>query len=193
MTALAGVERLAPDAIVTASPEPPPTASRSKIGLQAGTRWPLDEMLASMMMVSANDAAYAVGRNRRRRQPHELRDRRRTQTARRLGMRTARSATRPASPTRRRTRAARCQRVRPRDRDAQRADRPRDREVGRHARRTTSPTRRRAALAHQPQQVPARRGLRLRGRQRVQDRLHRHGRSTRSSRPRSATAASASR
>src|SRR2546421_5436484 len=59
MTALVGVERIAPKGKVTtdataAAVEP------NKIGLQTGTKWPLDEMLASLLMVSANDAAYAL-------------------------------------------------------------------------------------------------------------------------------------
>jgi D-alanyl-D-alanine carboxypeptidase (penicillin-binding protein 5/6) len=60
ITALAAVERIPSTGIVTACPG---TAAieTNKIGFSAGTRWPLDEILAAMMMESANDAAYAVG------------------------------------------------------------------------------------------------------------------------------------
>ncbi|MGO9876201.1 MAG: D-alanyl-D-alanine carboxypeptidase family protein [Acidimicrobiia bacterium] len=59
MTALVAVERLAPNAIITVSAN---AANREamKIGMPAGSRWPFREMMASMMMVSANDAAYAI-------------------------------------------------------------------------------------------------------------------------------------
>jgi len=59
MTALVAVERLPPGSRVRVSAN---AAQRvpMKIGMQAGTRWPLGNTLASMMMVSANDAAYAL-------------------------------------------------------------------------------------------------------------------------------------
>jgi len=59
MTALVAVERLAPNATITVSTN---AAAREamKIGMPAGARWPFREMMASMMMVSANDAAYAI-------------------------------------------------------------------------------------------------------------------------------------
>ncbi len=59
MTALVAVERLPPDAMIRVSSN---AANREamKIGLQTGARWPFAEAMASMMMVSANDAAYAV-------------------------------------------------------------------------------------------------------------------------------------
>jgi serine-type D-Ala-D-Ala carboxypeptidase (penicillin-binding protein 5/6) len=59
MTALVAVERLPPGTRVPVSAN---AAEREpmKIGMQAGTRWPLKDTMASMMMVSANDAAYAL-------------------------------------------------------------------------------------------------------------------------------------
>ena len=60
MTALTAVERLCPDATVTADARDA-TVETMRIGLQVGKPWPLDQMLASLMMVSANDAAYAIG------------------------------------------------------------------------------------------------------------------------------------
>jgi serine-type D-Ala-D-Ala carboxypeptidase (penicillin-binding protein 5/6) len=59
MTALVAVERLPPNATISVSAN---AANREsmKIGLQPGARWPFAQTMASMMMVSANDAAYAV-------------------------------------------------------------------------------------------------------------------------------------
>jgi D-alanyl-D-alanine carboxypeptidase len=59
MTALVAIERLPADARIPVSPD---SANREamKIGMQAGTRWSLKDTMASMMMVSANDAAYAL-------------------------------------------------------------------------------------------------------------------------------------
>jgi D-alanyl-D-alanine carboxypeptidase len=59
MTALVAVERLRPGSRVPVSPD---AANREamKIGMQAGTKWSFDDTMASMMMVSANDAAYAL-------------------------------------------------------------------------------------------------------------------------------------
>ncbi len=59
MTALVAVERLPANATIGVSAN---AANREsmKIGLQTGARWPFPEAMASMMMVSANDAAYAV-------------------------------------------------------------------------------------------------------------------------------------
>jgi D-alanyl-D-alanine carboxypeptidase len=59
MTALVAVERLAPGSLVPVSPK---AANRvpMKVAMQAGTRWPLRDTMASMMLVSANDAAYAL-------------------------------------------------------------------------------------------------------------------------------------
>ena len=59
MTALVAVERLPPNAMVRVSPN---AANREsmKIGMAPGARWPFQQVMASMMMVSANDAAYAL-------------------------------------------------------------------------------------------------------------------------------------
>jgi D-alanyl-D-alanine carboxypeptidase len=59
MTALTAVERLCPGAMITPDARDA-SVETMRIGLTAGTPWPLDQMLASMMMVSANDAAYAI-------------------------------------------------------------------------------------------------------------------------------------
>jgi serine-type D-Ala-D-Ala carboxypeptidase (penicillin-binding protein 5/6) len=58
-TALAAVERLAPDAPVTADPAAA-SVEENRIGFHNGQTWPLNEMLAALMMVSANDAAYSI-------------------------------------------------------------------------------------------------------------------------------------
>ena len=60
MTALVAIERLAPGSTVPVSARAA-AVEPNKIGFSEGDRWPLDEMLASMLMVSANDAAYALG------------------------------------------------------------------------------------------------------------------------------------
>jgi D-alanyl-D-alanine carboxypeptidase (penicillin-binding protein 5/6) len=59
MTALVAVERLPPDARIHVSAD---AAAREamKIGMPAGSSWPFRDAMASMMMVSANDAAYAI-------------------------------------------------------------------------------------------------------------------------------------
>ena len=59
MTALAAVERLPATAKIPVSAN---AANREamKIGMETGTRWPLNEAMASMMMVSANDSAYTI-------------------------------------------------------------------------------------------------------------------------------------
>ena len=59
MTALTAVERLAPDALIPVSPRTA-AVEPNKIGMKAGEEWPFDQTMASMMMVSANDAAYAM-------------------------------------------------------------------------------------------------------------------------------------
>jgi D-alanyl-D-alanine carboxypeptidase len=59
MTALVGVERLAPNAMVTPNAQAA-NVELHRIGLTAGKAWPLNDILASLMMVSANDAAYAI-------------------------------------------------------------------------------------------------------------------------------------
>jgi D-alanyl-D-alanine carboxypeptidase (penicillin-binding protein 5/6) len=62
MTALAAVERLPPTAKITVSAN---AANREamKIGMQTGTKWSFNDTMASLMMVSANDAAYAIAEN----------------------------------------------------------------------------------------------------------------------------------
>ena len=109
--------------------------------MQAGTRWPFDQAMASLMMVSANDAAYAVAGDGRR-QHHRLR--RRAQRDRAPLRHARQHVRRPGRPHRRHVvrRRTEGQRVRPRDRGAQRAHRARDRAAGPTRRRTTSPTRR---------------------------------------------------
>jgi len=59
MTALVATEKLAPGATVTVTPV---AASQpaTRIGLVAGQQWTLDAVMHSLMIVSANDAAYAV-------------------------------------------------------------------------------------------------------------------------------------
>jgi D-alanyl-D-alanine carboxypeptidase (penicillin-binding protein 5/6) len=59
MTALVAAERLAPGSRIPVSPK---AANRvpMKVAMQAGTQWSLQDTLASMMLVSANDAAYAL-------------------------------------------------------------------------------------------------------------------------------------
>ena len=59
MTALTAVERLCPGATVTANAQDA-TVETMRIGLPVGKPWPFDQMMASMMMVSANDAAYTI-------------------------------------------------------------------------------------------------------------------------------------
>ena len=59
LTALTAVSHLAPDARVPVSER----AARQpvmRIGMPAGQAWPLGDMLASLIMVSANDAAWAI-------------------------------------------------------------------------------------------------------------------------------------
>jgi D-alanyl-D-alanine carboxypeptidase (penicillin-binding protein 5/6) len=59
MTALVAVERLPPTATISVTPN---AAGRECmcIGLTPGQSWPFNQAMASMMMVSANDAAYAM-------------------------------------------------------------------------------------------------------------------------------------
>jgi D-alanyl-D-alanine carboxypeptidase (penicillin-binding protein 5/6) len=59
MTAVVAAERLAGDALIPVSAraaDMPPM----KITMQAGQEWPFEQAMASLMMVSANDAAYAL-------------------------------------------------------------------------------------------------------------------------------------
>jgi D-alanyl-D-alanine carboxypeptidase (penicillin-binding protein 5/6) len=59
MTALTAVQRLPPDAAITVSAL---AASQpaSKISMKTGEHWKLSDALASLIVVSANDAAYAI-------------------------------------------------------------------------------------------------------------------------------------
>jgi D-alanyl-D-alanine carboxypeptidase len=59
MTGLVAVERLPPNALISVTAN---AAGREStvIGMKAGQQWPFDQAMASMMMVSANDAAYAI-------------------------------------------------------------------------------------------------------------------------------------
>ncbi len=59
MTAIVAAERLAPDALVSV-PANEADIPSEKVGFPAGAKWPLDQMMAALMMVSANDAAYAI-------------------------------------------------------------------------------------------------------------------------------------
>ena len=59
MTALTAVERLCPGATITANARDAGVETM-RIGLPVNKPWPFDQMMASMMMVSANDAAYAI-------------------------------------------------------------------------------------------------------------------------------------
>jgi D-alanyl-D-alanine carboxypeptidase (penicillin-binding protein 5/6) len=59
MTALTAVERLCPGAKVTANARDA-NVETMRIGLPAAQPWPLDQIMPSLMMVSANDAAYAL-------------------------------------------------------------------------------------------------------------------------------------
>lgn len=59
MTALTAIERLPPDATIKVNAL---TANQpaSKINMQVGQEWPFPEALAALMVVSANDAAWAI-------------------------------------------------------------------------------------------------------------------------------------
>jgi D-alanyl-D-alanine carboxypeptidase (penicillin-binding protein 5/6) len=59
MTALTVAERMCPGDSATANAIDA-NVETMRIGLPVGKPWPLDQMMASMMMVSANDAAYAL-------------------------------------------------------------------------------------------------------------------------------------
>src|SRR3990172_460980 len=59
MPALTAVERLPTDALVPIS-ELAASQPASKMTMLPGEQWPLDQALASLIMVSANDAAYAI-------------------------------------------------------------------------------------------------------------------------------------
>lgn len=59
MTALTAIERLPADALVPVS-DLAATQPASKITMLPGEEWPIEQALASLLMVSANDAAYAI-------------------------------------------------------------------------------------------------------------------------------------
>ncbi len=59
MTALVILERAGPDEVVRVE-GPAPTVGESSIGLRAGERLPVRDLLTAMLVYSANDAAYAL-------------------------------------------------------------------------------------------------------------------------------------
>lgn len=59
MTALVVLERAAPSEVVRVE-GPAPTVGESSIGLRAGERLPVRDLLTAMLVYSANDAAYAL-------------------------------------------------------------------------------------------------------------------------------------
>ncbi len=59
MTALTALEQAPLDSTVTVSAEAASKPAR-RIDMQEGEVWPLDDALAAMLIVSANDAAYAI-------------------------------------------------------------------------------------------------------------------------------------
>jgi D-alanyl-D-alanine carboxypeptidase len=59
MTALTAFERLAPDALIGVSPLAAAQPA-SRINMAAGQQWRFADALASLLMASANDAAYAI-------------------------------------------------------------------------------------------------------------------------------------
>ena len=59
MTALVVLERAGPDEVVRVE-GPAPTVGESSIGLRAGERLPVRDLLTAMLVYSANDAAYAL-------------------------------------------------------------------------------------------------------------------------------------
>lgn len=60
LTALLALERLSPDARVTISPRAAAARSGSAIGLEAGEQWKVADLLAALLLRSANDAGIAV-------------------------------------------------------------------------------------------------------------------------------------
>lgn len=59
MTALVAIEKLRPGSTVAVS-ERTATRPAMRISMKVGEQWPLADVLRSMLMVSANDAAYAL-------------------------------------------------------------------------------------------------------------------------------------
>ena len=70
MTALTAVERLPANATINVSPLAAGQPA-SRINMAAGQQWPFENAMASLLMASANDAAYAIAENRGR-QPRRL-------------------------------------------------------------------------------------------------------------------------
>ncbi len=62
MTALVAVERLPPNKLITVDAQAA-QAPEQEVGFTPGQKLPLDKMLASLMMWSANDAAYTLAIN----------------------------------------------------------------------------------------------------------------------------------
>lgn len=62
MTALTAIERLPADATITVS-ELAAAQPASRINMIAGNQWRFEDALASLIIVSANDAAYAIAEN----------------------------------------------------------------------------------------------------------------------------------
>jgi D-alanyl-D-alanine carboxypeptidase (penicillin-binding protein 5/6) len=60
LTAVVVIERLSPRAIVTISHSAAAVRTGSVIGVEAGQRWPVDDLLHLLLMRSANDAAVAL-------------------------------------------------------------------------------------------------------------------------------------
>jgi D-alanyl-D-alanine carboxypeptidase (penicillin-binding protein 5/6) len=60
LTAVVAIERLSPRAIVTISRSAAAVRTGSVIGLEAGQRWEVDDLLRVLLMRSANDAAVAL-------------------------------------------------------------------------------------------------------------------------------------
>jgi D-alanyl-D-alanine carboxypeptidase (penicillin-binding protein 5/6) len=59
LVALIAVTYLAPDADVVATPSSQ-SVYPNRVGMEMGTPWPLDETLRALLVMSANDAAYAI-------------------------------------------------------------------------------------------------------------------------------------
>ena len=59
MTAVVAAERLSANATITANAQDAQVETM-RIGLPVGKAWPMDQVMASLMMVSANDSAYAI-------------------------------------------------------------------------------------------------------------------------------------
>ena len=60
LTAILALERLRPEGFVTISQRAAAQRSGSAIGLEAGERWRVDDLLHALMLASANDAAVAL-------------------------------------------------------------------------------------------------------------------------------------